>query len=73
MLCVMSLGPIDSAAQLRAEAADISAARRKQQDDIDARGFYPDTIHRRLLDGGFYRILQPRMFSIRNVPPNAGW
>jgi len=56
-------GRAPSAAQLLAEAAEISAELRKQQDEIDSRGFYPESIHRRLLDGGFYRILQPRMFG----------
>jgi 3-hydroxy-9,10-secoandrosta-1,3,5(10)-triene-9,17-dione monooxygenase len=48
---------------LTAEAAKIGAELREQQDEADARGCYSESIHRRLLDGGFYRILQPRMFG----------
>jgi 3-hydroxy-9,10-secoandrosta-1,3,5(10)-triene-9,17-dione monooxygenase len=48
---------------LIAQAAEISADLRKQQDEADARGCYTEAVHRRLLDGGFYRILQPRMFG----------
>ena len=45
------------------QAAEIGAELRSQQAEADARGCYSDPIHRRLLDGGFYRILQPRMFG----------
>jgi 3-hydroxy-9,10-secoandrosta-1,3,5(10)-triene-9,17-dione monooxygenase len=48
---------------LIAEARQIAALLREQQDEHDARGYYSDAIHRRLLEGGFYRILQPRMFG----------
>jgi len=48
---------------LVAEAKQIAAELRKEQDANDARGCYPEAIHRRLLEGGFYRILQPRMFG----------
>jgi len=48
---------------LIAQASEIGAELRGQQDEADARGCYSDAIHRRLLDGGFYRILQPRMFG----------
>ena len=48
---------------LIAEASQIAAELREQQDEHDARGFYSGAIHRRLLEGGFYRILQPRMFG----------
>jgi 3-hydroxy-9,10-secoandrosta-1,3,5(10)-triene-9,17-dione monooxygenase len=48
---------------LIAEAAEIAKQLRNEQDESDARGSYSDAIHRRLLDGGFYRILQPRMFG----------
>jgi 3-hydroxy-9,10-secoandrosta-1,3,5(10)-triene-9,17-dione monooxygenase len=51
------------AAELIARAAQIGAKLRAQQDESDARGCYSDEIHRDLLDGGFYRILQPRMFN----------
>jgi 3-hydroxy-9,10-secoandrosta-1,3,5(10)-triene-9,17-dione monooxygenase len=46
-----------------AEARRIGAELRAHQDESDARGYYSESIHRRLLDGGFYRILQPRMFG----------
>jgi 3-hydroxy-9,10-secoandrosta-1,3,5(10)-triene-9,17-dione monooxygenase len=52
-----------SAAELIEEARRIGAELREQQDESDARGCYSEAVHRRLLDGGFYRILQPRMFG----------
>jgi 3-hydroxy-9,10-secoandrosta-1,3,5(10)-triene-9,17-dione monooxygenase len=52
-----------SAAELIEQAAEIATELRKQQDENDARGRYSDEVHRRLLEGGFYRILQPRMFG----------
>jgi 3-hydroxy-9,10-secoandrosta-1,3,5(10)-triene-9,17-dione monooxygenase len=51
------------AAELTARAAQIGAKMREQQDQSDARGYYSDEIHQELLEGGFYRILQPRMFN----------
>lgn len=48
---------------LIAEASEIAKQLRKEQDESDARGCYSDAVHRRLLEGGFYRILQPRMFG----------
>jgi 3-hydroxy-9,10-secoandrosta-1,3,5(10)-triene-9,17-dione monooxygenase len=48
---------------LIAEASEIAKQLRNEQDESDARGCYSDPIHRRLLEGGFYRILQPRMFG----------
>jgi 3-hydroxy-9,10-secoandrosta-1,3,5(10)-triene-9,17-dione monooxygenase len=48
---------------LIAEATEIAKQLRTEQDESDARGCYSDAIHRRLLEGGFYRILQPRMFG----------
>ena len=48
---------------LIAEAREIGAELRREQDESDARGCYSEAIHRRLLAGGFYRILQPRMFG----------
>lgn len=56
-------GQPPSSEWLIAQAAEIGAVLRKEQDESDARGVYSDAIHRRLLDGGFYRILQPRMFG----------
>ena len=52
-----------SAESLISQAREIAADLREQQDENDARGCYSDAIHQRLLDGGFYRILQPRMFG----------
>ncbi|HWX78975.1 MAG TPA: hypothetical protein VNZ02_02705 [Steroidobacteraceae bacterium] len=51
------------AAEITARAIEIGAKLRAQQDESDARGCYSDEIHRELLEGGFYRILQPRMFN----------
>ena len=51
------------ATELIARATEIGAKLRAQQDKSDARGCYSDEIHRELLEGGFYRILQPRMFN----------
>src|SRR5690348_11085335 len=45
------------------EAKAIASELRKTQDETDARGYYSDAIHERLLKGGFYRILQPRKFG----------
>jgi 3-hydroxy-9,10-secoandrosta-1,3,5(10)-triene-9,17-dione monooxygenase len=56
-------GEPPSAQWLMTEAAEIAKLLRNEQDESDARGCYSDAIHRRLLDGGFYRILQPRMFG----------
>jgi 3-hydroxy-9,10-secoandrosta-1,3,5(10)-triene-9,17-dione monooxygenase len=52
-----------SAAELIARAKEISAELREQQQASDARGCYCEAIHQRLLQGGFYRILQPQMFG----------
>jgi 3-hydroxy-9,10-secoandrosta-1,3,5(10)-triene-9,17-dione monooxygenase len=49
--------------ELVAGATRIGAKLRAQQDQSDARGSYSDEIHQELIDGGFYRILQPRMFN----------
>jgi 3-hydroxy-9,10-secoandrosta-1,3,5(10)-triene-9,17-dione monooxygenase len=51
------------AAELIAQATQIGAKLRAEQDASDARGCYSDEIHQELLQGGFYRILQPRMFN----------
>jgi 3-hydroxy-9,10-secoandrosta-1,3,5(10)-triene-9,17-dione monooxygenase len=51
------------ASELIARATQIGAKLRAQQDQSDALGCYSDEIHRELLEGGFYRILQPRMFK----------
>ena len=36
---------------------------REQQDEADARGYYSDEIHQAFLEGGFYRMVQPKMFG----------
>ena len=36
---------------------------RAQQDEADERGWYTDEVHKALQGGGFYRIVQPRMFG----------
>ena len=51
------------AAGLIERARQIGTRLRAQQEESDARGCYSDEIHQELLDGGFYRILQPRMFN----------
>lgn len=51
------------AAELIAQAARIASRLRAEQDESDARGCYSEEVHRELLEGGFYRILQPRMFG----------
>jgi 3-hydroxy-9,10-secoandrosta-1,3,5(10)-triene-9,17-dione monooxygenase len=55
--------PRRSTAELLAEARHIGAQLRQEQDESDARGSYSQAVHQRLLAGGFYRILQPRMFG----------
>jgi len=54
---------VPPAAELIGRAAEIAAILRREQEASDARGCYSDEVHRQLLDGGFYRILQPRMFG----------
>lgn len=56
-------GAPPTAQWLLAEAAEIGRLLRDEQDESDARGHYSDAIHRRLLEGGFYRILQPKLFG----------
>jgi 3-hydroxy-9,10-secoandrosta-1,3,5(10)-triene-9,17-dione monooxygenase len=55
--------PDPSPQWLLTEATEIARQLRNEQDESDARGYYSDAVHRRLLEGGFYRILQPRMFG----------
>src|SRR5262245_40018204 len=57
------MNPTPTAAWLLEEAQFIAAELSKLQDESDARGFYSDAIHQRLLNGGFYRIVQPTMFG----------
>jgi 3-hydroxy-9,10-secoandrosta-1,3,5(10)-triene-9,17-dione monooxygenase len=52
-----------SSESLLIQAREIATELREEQDENDARGCYSEAIHQRLLEGGFYRILQPRMFG----------
>ena len=52
-----------TAETLIARAAALRPLLREQQEESDARGRYSDAVHEQLLRGGFYRILQPRMFG----------
>jgi 3-hydroxy-9,10-secoandrosta-1,3,5(10)-triene-9,17-dione monooxygenase len=36
---------------------------REQQETSDERGWYSDEVHKTLLDGGMYRLVQPKMFG----------
>ncbi len=56
-----------SPAELIAHAARIGSELRAQQEESAARGCYSDALHQELRDGGFYRILQPRMFGGHGV------
>jgi 3-hydroxy-9,10-secoandrosta-1,3,5(10)-triene-9,17-dione monooxygenase len=49
--------------QLLTRAAALRPLLLEQQEDSDRRGYYSDAVHTALLQGGFYRILQPRMFG----------
>jgi len=49
--------------QLHARAAALRPRLYAEQEENDRRGFYSEAIHRELLQGGFYRILQPRRFG----------
>jgi len=48
---------------LIAEAREIGAQLREQQDESDARGCYSPEMHQAFLEAGFYRITQPRLFG----------
>ncbi|MGH8148416.1 MAG: hydroxylase [Steroidobacteraceae bacterium] len=52
-----------SAETLIARAAALRPLLHEQQEENDRRGYYSDAVHRALLEGGLYRILQPRMFG----------
>jgi 3-hydroxy-9,10-secoandrosta-1,3,5(10)-triene-9,17-dione monooxygenase len=41
----------------------------EQQEESDWRGCYSGEVHRKLLEGGFYRILNPRMFGGYELEP----
>ncbi len=61
---------------------------REQQEEADERGWYLDDVHQAMIDGGLYRLIQPRMFGgyemdlmtfgkvvmeIARGHPSAGW
>ena len=48
---------------LIARARAMKPLLRRQQAENDLRGYYSDEIHQAFLDGGFYRVLQPRRFG----------
>ena len=48
---------------LVARAADMRALLREAQEENDRRGHYSDAIHQKFAAGGFYRVVQPRMFG----------
>jgi 3-hydroxy-9,10-secoandrosta-1,3,5(10)-triene-9,17-dione monooxygenase len=52
-----------TAEKLIARAVALRPLLHEQQEENDRRGYYSDAIHEELLRGGFYRILQPRMFG----------
>jgi 3-hydroxy-9,10-secoandrosta-1,3,5(10)-triene-9,17-dione monooxygenase len=49
--------------ELIARAAALRPMLQAEQDESDARGAYSPAVHERLLQEGFYRILQPRRFG----------
>jgi len=49
--------------ELLARASALRPLLAAQQEENDRRGYYSDSVHRELLRGGFYRILQPRRFG----------
>ncbi|HEX6460836.1 MAG TPA: hypothetical protein VF032_18110 [Thermoleophilaceae bacterium] len=53
------LRPEDMVARARA----LVPLLREQQDESERRGYYSEEIHRRFVDAGFSRILQPRCFG----------
>jgi len=71
-----------------ARAAALRAQLRSEQDESDWRGYYSEAVHKQLLEGGFYRLLTPKMFGgyefdpkvfvqavmeISRGHPGAGW
>ena len=49
--------------KLIARAAALRPRLAEEQEESDRRGYYSDAVHRELLRGGFYRILQPKLFG----------
>jgi 3-hydroxy-9,10-secoandrosta-1,3,5(10)-triene-9,17-dione monooxygenase len=52
-----------SAEALIARATALVPLLREQQEESDRRGYYSDAVHRKLLEAGLYRVLQPKMFG----------
>ena len=46
-----------------ARAESLIPLLREGQDEADARGHYAEAVHQAMLDGGLYRLVQPRMFG----------
>ena len=49
--------------QVLERAAALRPLLRDEQEESDRRGYYSDAVHETLMRGGFYRLLQPRMFG----------
>ncbi len=49
--------------KLIARAVALRPLLHEQQEENDRRGYYSEAVHQELLRGGFYRILQPKMFG----------
>jgi len=54
--------------RLLARAAALRPQLHAEQEASDQRGYYSDDVHEALLEGGFYRILQPRRFGGYEFP-----
>ncbi len=52
-------------------AAAMREQLRKEQDESDWRGAYSESIHKQLLEGGFYRLLTPKMFGGYEFSPKV--
>jgi len=52
-------------------ARDMREMFRAQQDEADERGWYTDEVHETLKRGGFYRIVQPKMFGGYEFEPST--
>lgn len=52
-------------------AAALRPLLRAEQDEADWCGHYSDKVHKALLEGGFYRILQPKLFGGYEFDPKA--
>lgn len=54
---------VASPSALRERAAALRTQLRTEQDEAETRGYYSEPIHQRMLDGGLYRVIQPRLFG----------